>query len=264
MQGVKCGHCVRLHDGARLLSDSYLLRPGCCLIASHALRGGKGGYGSTLRAMGRKHMSDNTSDCRDLQGRRMRDVEAAQQAAEWAASQKERDESKEAEKKAREEERKQRLEEGAQVSIWQHQLLDSIVRSYPDVSVLCGSAQLYNSCAYNNDCAQAIQAEVEQAAKIDPARIESSVLLGRERAAAQPEKRPDTKPGKRSRMFQGDEESDLESSSSDEDGPSTSQPRKRKAQQVQHVPQAVKTGAANAQRGSSDEDLTRTALNGAA
>ena len=55
-----------------------------------------------LRSLGKKHGSDNTSDCRDLNGRRLRDVEAAKQAAEWAAGQKDRDAAKEEAKKERE------------------------------------------------------------------------------------------------------------------------------------------------------------------
>lgn len=55
--------------------------------------GGKGGYGNTLRAMGRKvGNTNNVGDCRDLSGRRLRDVQAAERASTWVADKRKRDE----------------------------------------------------------------------------------------------------------------------------------------------------------------------------
>ena len=96
---------VRLHNGRTLLPVNALVRPGGFLTARLALCGGKGGFGSTLRAMGKAGNTENTSDCRDLNGRRMRDVEAQQSAEEWAAGQKDRDDAKAAAKKEREEQK---------------------------------------------------------------------------------------------------------------------------------------------------------------
>lgn len=91
-----------LHNGAHPMPDDAPIQPGAQLVACCHVRGGKGGYGNMLRSLGRKHgLADNTGDCRSLDGRRMRDVEAAQQAAEWAASAAERAEAKAQEKKER-------------------------------------------------------------------------------------------------------------------------------------------------------------------
>lgn len=83
-----------LRRGSSILTRHCQVDSGDYLTACLRLLGGKGGYGNTLRAMGRKHgMGDNTRECRDLQGRRLRDVEAARQAAEWAASHRDREDA---------------------------------------------------------------------------------------------------------------------------------------------------------------------------
>jgi hypothetical protein len=55
------------------------------------LRGGKGGFGSNLRAAGKHKLTDNFDACRDLQGRRIRQRTAAQQLAEWQEGAQERE-----------------------------------------------------------------------------------------------------------------------------------------------------------------------------
>lgn len=58
------------------------------------VRGGKGGFGSMLRAMGSQrsgHETDNIESCRDLSGRRIRHVNDEKKIAEWMSKQNERD-----------------------------------------------------------------------------------------------------------------------------------------------------------------------------
>jgi hypothetical protein len=57
------------------------------------LRGGKGGFGSMLRAMGAMKSgkeTDNIDACRGLDGRRLRHVQGEAQIAEWIAKEPER------------------------------------------------------------------------------------------------------------------------------------------------------------------------------
>ncbi|XP_068455647.1 splicing regulator SDE2 [Clinocottus analis] len=69
------------------------------------LRGGKGGFGSMLRALGAQiEKTTNREACRDLSGRRLRDVNHEKEMAEWLKKQTER----EAEKEQRRMERLQR------------------------------------------------------------------------------------------------------------------------------------------------------------
>ncbi|XP_014865602.1 PREDICTED: protein SDE2 homolog isoform X1 [Poecilia mexicana] len=82
----------RLQDGA-----VYRLEP--------RLRGGKGGFGSMLRALGAQiEKTTNREACRDLSGRRLRDVNHEKEMADWLKKQSER----EAEKEQRRLERLQR------------------------------------------------------------------------------------------------------------------------------------------------------------
>lgn len=66
------------------------------LIQVHPrLRGGKGGFGSMLRAIGNQIEKTNNHDmCRDLSGRRMRDVNAEAKLKEWYAKAGERERAK--------------------------------------------------------------------------------------------------------------------------------------------------------------------------
>lgn len=59
------------------------------------LRGGKGGFGSMLRAIGNQIEKTNNNDmCRDLSGRRIRDVNAEAKLKEWYANASERERAK--------------------------------------------------------------------------------------------------------------------------------------------------------------------------
>uniref|UniRef100_A0A2H6NI27 Uncharacterized protein n=1 Tax=Micrurus carvalhoi TaxID=3147026 RepID=A0A2H6NI27_9SAUR len=85
---VKCnGRCINsegiLQDGAL-----YSVEPRLC--------GGKGGFGSMLRALGAQiEKTTNREACRDLSGRRLRDVNHEKAMAEWVKQQAEREADKE-------------------------------------------------------------------------------------------------------------------------------------------------------------------------
>ncbi|KAF7254674.1 Replication stress response regulator SDE2 [Varanus komodoensis] len=85
---VKCnGRCVNSED---VLQDGavYSLEPRLC--------GGKGGFGSMLRALGAQiEKTTNREACRDLSGRRLRDVNHEKAMAEWVKQQAEREADKE-------------------------------------------------------------------------------------------------------------------------------------------------------------------------
>uniref|UniRef100_A0ACB8GBL9 Uncharacterized protein n=1 Tax=Sphaerodactylus townsendi TaxID=933632 RepID=A0ACB8GBL9_9SAUR len=85
---VKCnGRCI---DSEDLLQDGavYSLEPRLC--------GGKGGFGSMLRALGAQiEKTTNREACRDLSGRRLRDVNHEKEMAEWVKQQAEREAEKE-------------------------------------------------------------------------------------------------------------------------------------------------------------------------
>uniref|UniRef100_A0A6J0T0W5 Replication stress response regulator SDE2 n=1 Tax=Pogona vitticeps TaxID=103695 RepID=A0A6J0T0W5_9SAUR len=85
---IKCnGRSVNSED---LLQDGaiYSLEPRLC--------GGKGGFGSMLRALGAQiEKTTNREACRDLSGRRLRDVNHEKAMAEWVKQQAEREADKE-------------------------------------------------------------------------------------------------------------------------------------------------------------------------
>ncbi|GAB1610656.1 replication stress response regulator SDE2-like [Argonauta hians] len=92
----------------RVLNDNNVVMPGCHYQLVPRLVGGKGGFGSMLRAIGAQiEKTTNREACRDLSGRRMRDINNEKQLKEWMAKQVER----EKEKARRREERAQRLRE---------------------------------------------------------------------------------------------------------------------------------------------------------
>ncbi|NXI60037.1 SDE2 regulator, partial [Chloroceryle aenea] len=89
----------------RLVNDDDLLQDGVVYSLEPRLCGGKGGFGSMLRALGAQiEKTTNREACRDLSGRRLRDVNHEKAMAEWVKQQAER----EAEKEQRRLERLQR------------------------------------------------------------------------------------------------------------------------------------------------------------
>uniref|UniRef100_A0A3Q0RJE0 SDE2 telomere maintenance homolog (S. pombe) n=1 Tax=Amphilophus citrinellus TaxID=61819 RepID=A0A3Q0RJE0_AMPCI len=93
-----------IRDGRRAHLDDPL-QHGAVYHLEPRLRGGKGGFGSMLRALGAQiEKTTNREACRDLSGRRLRDVNHEKEMAEWLKKQAER----EAEKEQRRLERLQR------------------------------------------------------------------------------------------------------------------------------------------------------------
>ncbi|KAM9382324.1 splicing regulator SDE2 [Phaethornis superciliosus] len=89
----------------RLVNEEDALQNGAVYSLEPRLCGGKGGFGSMLRALGAQiEKTTNREACRDLSGRRLRDVNHEKAMAEWVKQQAER----EAEKEQRHLERLQR------------------------------------------------------------------------------------------------------------------------------------------------------------
>ncbi|XP_066137510.1 splicing regulator SDE2-like [Euwallacea fornicatus] len=64
------------------------------------LRGGKGGFGSMLRAIGAQiEKTTNREACRDLSGRRLRDINKEQRLKKWVAQQADREKEEKEKKK---------------------------------------------------------------------------------------------------------------------------------------------------------------------
>ncbi|XP_031992767.1 splicing regulator SDE2 isoform X1 [Hylobates moloch] len=85
---VKC-------NGA-LINTSDTVQHGAVYSLEPRLCGGKGGFGSMLRALGAQiEKTTNREACRDLSGRRLRDVNHEKAMAEWVKQQAEREAEKE-------------------------------------------------------------------------------------------------------------------------------------------------------------------------
>ena len=77
LQGIEKDHIYITHNGSILDNTSKLdLNQNDIFLQCHLrLPGGKGGFGSMLRAIGAQiEKTTNREACRDLSGRRMRDV----------------------------------------------------------------------------------------------------------------------------------------------------------------------------------------------
>ncbi|XP_007436453.1 replication stress response regulator SDE2 [Python bivittatus] len=85
---IKCnGRCINF-EGVLQNGAVYSVEPRLC--------GGKGGFGSMLRALGAQiEKTTNREACRDLSGRRLRDVNHEKAMAEWVKQQAEREADKE-------------------------------------------------------------------------------------------------------------------------------------------------------------------------
>ncbi|XP_068796252.1 splicing regulator SDE2 [Struthio camelus] len=85
---VKCNGRLANAEDALQHGVVYSLEPRLC--------GGKGGFGSMLRALGAQiEKTTNREACRDLSGRRLRDVNHEKAMAEWVKQQAEREAGKE-------------------------------------------------------------------------------------------------------------------------------------------------------------------------
>nr|XP_061814947.1 UBL fusion protein SDE2-like [Nerophis lumbriciformis] len=98
-------HDLYVSKDGRLASLDDHLQGGAVYHLQPRLLGGKGGFGSMLRALGAQiEKTTNREACRDLSGRRLRDVNHENEMADWLKKQTER----EAEKEQRRLERLQR------------------------------------------------------------------------------------------------------------------------------------------------------------
>ncbi|XP_068893892.1 splicing regulator SDE2-like [Tenebrio molitor] len=97
------GDFYLLHEGKRVCEDATELVGRLDVVCR--LVGGKGGFGSMLRAIGAQiEKTTNREACRDLSGRRLRDINEEQRLKNWIAAQAER-EKEAAEKKQKKLER---------------------------------------------------------------------------------------------------------------------------------------------------------------
>ena len=83
-----------VHDGKLLTPDSVIGGSGGHTLVRCVPRliGGKGGFGSMLRTIGNQiEKTTNKDACRDLTGRRIRDVKADKQVEEWQKGEADRD-----------------------------------------------------------------------------------------------------------------------------------------------------------------------------
>lgn len=62
-------------QNGKIVKSDTLVRPECSIHVILRLIGGKGGFGSMLRAIGAQiEKTTNREACRDLSGRRLRDI----------------------------------------------------------------------------------------------------------------------------------------------------------------------------------------------
>ncbi|BHF67869.1 silencing defective protein Sde2 [Sparganum proliferum] len=98
----------------RILSPGDSIPSDVSHVEKHfRLRGGKGGFGSMLRAIGNQiEKTTNREMCRDLSGRRMRDVNAEEKLKQWYAKASEREREKVDRYLERQKRRRETLEKG--------------------------------------------------------------------------------------------------------------------------------------------------------
>ncbi|XP_056613920.1 splicing regulator SDE2 [Triplophysa dalaica] len=83
-------------SNGRISHSTDLLQSGVVYRVEPRLCGGKGGFGSMLRALGAQiEKTTNREACRDLSGRRLRDVNHEKQMADWLKKQADREAEKE-------------------------------------------------------------------------------------------------------------------------------------------------------------------------
>ncbi|XP_047611042.1 splicing regulator SDE2 [Phacochoerus africanus] len=88
--------CFFVKCNGSLVNASDTVQHGAVYSLEPRLRGGKGGFGSMLRALGAQiEKTTNREACRDLSGRRLRDVNHEKAMAEWVKQQAEREAEKE-------------------------------------------------------------------------------------------------------------------------------------------------------------------------
>ncbi|KAL6461980.1 hypothetical protein MHYP_G00301250 [Metynnis hypsauchen] len=94
-EGIPSSDCYVKNNG-RISDHDHKLQAGAVYHLEPRLCGGKGGFGSMLRALGAQiEKTTNREACRDLSGRRLRDVNHEKEMAEWLKKQAEREAEKE-------------------------------------------------------------------------------------------------------------------------------------------------------------------------
>ncbi|KAF4093327.1 hypothetical protein AMELA_G00000900 [Ameiurus melas] len=94
-EGISCVDFYVKNNG-RISAGDERLQAGAVYRFEPRLCGGKGGFGSMLRALGAQiEKTTNREACRDLSGRRLRDVNHEKEMAEWLKKQADRDAEKE-------------------------------------------------------------------------------------------------------------------------------------------------------------------------
>jgi hypothetical protein len=85
-----------LYSNGKYLETTEELRNDFMIRLHSGLNGGKGGFGSMLRAIGAQiEKTTNREACRDLSGRRLRDINEEKRIKEWIAKQAQRKEESE-------------------------------------------------------------------------------------------------------------------------------------------------------------------------
>ncbi|KAI8787882.1 protein SDE2 [Biomphalaria glabrata] len=94
--------CFYVVCNGRKLSKTDLVKDGNTYHIVPRLLGGKGGFGSMLRAIGAQiEKTTSREACRDLSGRRMRDINNEKKLKEWLAKEAEREQEREARRQER-------------------------------------------------------------------------------------------------------------------------------------------------------------------
>ncbi|XP_028828135.1 splicing regulator SDE2 isoform X2 [Denticeps clupeoides] len=196
--GLPASDFYAVCDG-RISGRDDPLRPGAVYRLEPRLRGGKGGFGSMLRALGAQiEKTTNREACRDLSGRRLRDVNHEKEMAEWLKKQADR----EAEKEQRRLERLQRK--------------------------MAEPKHYFTDPEYERQCHDLSERLEDSVLKGMQASSSSMVAAGEGPSRKRPSTDSETKSGKKRCCwmgFGGLEEvgsSEEDSSTSDEDSPSTS------------------------------------------
>lgn len=197
-------------DGCGIWSSETAATTPLLSVAPSALSGGKGGFGSLLRASGRVAKVTDQGACRDLSGRRLKHVEQERAAAEWLAAAPARAEAWAAKKRAAEEARKKATERIAQEA---------------EASVDAKALKEAQESAARETAAAVAEAEAQGRRK----EVGAPVANGRGIVAAavegeeqQPEANQDKKKKKKNALdalagLSGDDESDEGSSDSDDE-----------------------------------------------
>uniref|UniRef100_W5L2K6 SDE2 telomere maintenance homolog (S. pombe) n=1 Tax=Astyanax mexicanus TaxID=7994 RepID=W5L2K6_ASTMX len=94
-EGIPSEDCYVSSNG-RISDQDHKLQAGAVYRLELRLCGGKGGFGSMLRALGAQiEKTTNREACRDLSGRRLRDVNHEKEMADWLKKQADREAEKE-------------------------------------------------------------------------------------------------------------------------------------------------------------------------